>query len=49
MSDARLSSAFEACCTLAISIQRPSSMMAMRVASSQKNEIPGRPNATAML
>ena len=49
ISEARFSSALEAPCTLAISIQWPSSMMAMRVESSQKNGMPGTPSATAML
>jgi hypothetical protein len=49
MSLASSSKAREAPITDFISIQCPSSMMSMRVASSQKNILPVRPNTTALL
>ncbi len=49
MSRASSSRAREAPITERISIQWPSSMMSIRVASSQKKTIPGRPKPTAAL
>ncbi len=49
MSLASSSSAFDAPITDFISIQWPSNMMSTRVANSQKNTLPARPNTTALL
>ena len=49
MSCTRLSKAREAPMTDRISIQCPSSITSIRVASSQKKTVPVRPNTTALL